>query len=148
MWVRICSAILCLGLLKLLKNKPVHRVGFYSSPAFDICFLLDLLEKSRVTFQLKAERSYHIFYQITSNKKPELIGKECQSVPLQSPHDTCQCSPWYSMSEFCWVFSFYFIKKKIALQGCLCSSELSPRSVFSIKKGKLCKLVKICICLS
>uniref|UniRef100_A0A8C4VB77 Myosin motor domain-containing protein n=1 Tax=Falco tinnunculus TaxID=100819 RepID=A0A8C4VB77_FALTI len=48
-----------------------------NSSRFVSCFSRNyLLEKSRVTFQLPAERSYHIFYQIMSNKKPELIGRK------------------------------------------------------------------------
>ncbi|XP_061115074.1 myosin-7-like [Conger conger] len=48
-----------------------------------------LLEKSRVIFQQPGERSYHIYYQIMSQKKPELIE---MLLVTSNPYDFHVCS--------------------------------------------------------
>ncbi|XP_069503630.1 myosin-4-like [Ambystoma mexicanum] len=68
------------GNAKTLRNDNSSRFGKFIRIHFGTTGKLAsadietyLLEKSRVTFQLSAERSYHIFYQMMTNKKPELI---------------------------------------------------------------------------
>ncbi|KAJ8413255.1 hypothetical protein AAFF_G00092510 [Aldrovandia affinis] len=68
------------GNAKTIRNDNSSRFGKFIRIHFGVSGKLSsadietyLLEKSRVTFQLKAERDYHIFYQILSQKKPELL---------------------------------------------------------------------------
>uniref|UniRef100_A0AAZ3QPH1 Myosin motor domain-containing protein n=1 Tax=Oncorhynchus tshawytscha TaxID=74940 RepID=A0AAZ3QPH1_ONCTS len=48
-----------------------------------------LLEKSRVSFQLPDERGYHIFFQMMTNHKPEIVE---MSLITTNPYDFPMCS--------------------------------------------------------
>ncbi|KAM8960610.1 myosin-7-like [Pelodytes ibericus] len=73
-------ALEAFGNAKTLRNDNSSRFGKFIRIHFGASGKLAsadietyLLEKSRCTFQLRSERDYHIFYQILSNKKPELL---------------------------------------------------------------------------
>jgi len=70
------------GNAKTLRNNNSSRFGKFIEIWFDGSFTITgssnttyILEKSRVVFQEKDERNYHVFYQLLSGASPELLQK-------------------------------------------------------------------------
>uniref|UniRef100_A0A3Q1EAS7 Slow myosin heavy chain 1 n=1 Tax=Acanthochromis polyacanthus TaxID=80966 RepID=A0A3Q1EAS7_9TELE len=89
-------ALEAFGNAKTIRNDNSSRFGKFIRIHFGVSGKLAsadietyLLEKSRVTYQLKAERDYHIFYQILSQQKPELLE---MLLITNNPYDYCYIS--------------------------------------------------------
>ncbi|XP_059687630.1 unconventional myosin-Vb-like [Gavia stellata] len=94
------------GNAKTTRNDNSSRFGKYIEIGFSQAHVTGatiktyLLEKSRVTFQAKAERNYHIFYQLCASATlPELQGLGLRGA--ESFHYTCQgqCTAAHSVSD-------------------------------------------------
>jgi len=99
------------GNAKTIRNDNSSRFGKFIRIHFQITGKLAsgdidtyLLEKSRVTFQLKAERCFHVFYQMCTGHKPE-INEMCMI--STDPYDYKFCS----MGEIKVILRIFLDKK-------------------------------------